>query len=130
MSPAVNTVPWMLSSSAAVASSSGTLQTPMSPAPTSTAAVVDSTFTVVVPVTLSLVAVIVAVPGAQPNTSPMPVTFATAVLLLDQVTSRLVSVLPEASCVVAVSWTSSPTSTLAGFGLTVTDATGAPGVVP
>src|SRR2546429_9409812 len=87
----------MLSSSAAVASSSGALQTATSPAPTSTAAVVDTTVTVLLPLTPSLVAVMVAVPSAHPNTSPSPVTFATEVLLLDHVTSRSARGLPAAS---------------------------------
>src|SRR6266566_4496439 len=120
----------MLSSSAAVASSSGESHTAMSPAPTSTAAVVDPTVTVPLPLTPSLVAVMVAVPAVHPKTSPSPVTFATAVLLLDHVTSRSARGLPAASFGVPVIWTSSPTSTLAGLGDTSTDATAGPGVLP
>src|SRR6059058_5633413 len=120
----------MMSSSAAVASSSGESQTAMSPAPTSAAVVVDTTVTVLLPVTPSLVAVMVAVPAGHLKTSPPPETFATAVLLLAQETSRSVSGLPAASLGVAVSWTSSPISTLVGLGVTSTDATAGPGVLP
>src|SRR5437870_6564530 len=85
-----------------------------------------------VPVTPSLVAVIVAEPVATPITSPLPFTVATSVLLLTQVTTRPSSGLLFASRGVAVSCTVCPTGTLAGAGLTVTDATGTgvPVVVP
>src|SRR5438132_14147735 len=105
----------MLSSSAAVASSSGALQTATSPAPTSTAAVVDTTVTVLLPLTPSLVAVMVAVPSAHPNTSPSPVTFATEVLLLDHVTSRSARGLPAASFGVPLICTSRPNAKRAGL---------------
>src|SRR5947208_14199981 len=72
----------------------------------------------------SLVAVIVAVPAALPVTSPLPVTVATAVLLLPQLTVRPDNGLPLASFGVAVSCTVWPTGTDAVLGLTVTDATG------
>src|SRR5256714_2427723 len=58
-----------------------------------------------VPLFPSLVAVIVAEPGVTPDTSPAPLTVATAVLLLDQVTVRPESVLPLASFSVALSCT-------------------------
>src|SRR5437763_1191545 len=77
-----------------------------------------------VPLCPSLVAVIVAVPAPTPVTSPLPFTRATAVLLLDQVTTRPLSGFPLASFGVAVSCTVAPCSTLAGDGLTVTEATG------
>src|SRR6266567_2979715 len=77
-----------------------------------------------VPLCPSLVAVIVADPAATPDTSPLPLTVATDVLLLDHVTVRPVSGLPFASFVVAVSCIVWPTPTLADAGLTVTDATG------
>src|SRR6266566_2334930 len=77
-----------------------------------------------VPLCPSLVAVIVADPAATPDTSPLPLTVATDVLLLDHVTVRPVSGLPFASFGVAVSCTVWPTPTLAEAGLTVTDATG------
>ena len=102
----------------------------MSPAPTSTAAVVDTTVTVLVPVTPPLVALIAAVPVPHPVTSPVPETFATVESLVDQMIKRSLSGLPALSRGVAVSWTSSACSTLAGLGLTSTDATVAPGVVP
>src|SRR5437660_12460848 len=77
-----------------------------------------------VPLCPSLVAVMVAVPAPTPVTSPLPFTRATAVLLLDQVTTRPLSGFPLASFGVAVSCTVAPCCTLAGDGLTVTDATG------
>src|SRR5213082_1409176 len=77
-----------------------------------------------VPLCPSLVAVIVAVPAPTPVTSPLPFTRATAVLLLDQVTTRPLSGFPLASFGVAVSCTVAPCCTLAGDGLTVTAATG------
>src|SRR5204862_5294670 len=77
-----------------------------------------------VPLCPSLVAVIVAVPAPTPVTSPLPFTRATAVLLLDQVTTRPSTRLPSASFGVAVSCTVAPCCTLAGDGLTVTEATG------
>ena len=77
-----------------------------------------------VPLCPSLVAVIVADPAATPDTSPLPLTVATDVLLLDHVTVRPVTGLPFASFGVAVSCTVWPTPTLAEAGLTVTAATG------
>src|SRR6266581_4363871 len=56
-----------------------------------------------VPLCPSLAAVIVADPAATPDTSPLPLTVATDVLLLVQVTTRPDSVLPLASFVVALS---------------------------
>src|SRR5437764_8703311 len=82
------------------------------------------TVTYDVPLCPSLVAVIVAVPAPTPVTSPLPFTRATAVLLLDQVTTRPLSGFPLASFGVAVSCTVAPCCTLAGDGLTVTEATG------
>src|SRR6266513_3110686 len=76
------------------------------------------------PLCPSLVAVIVAEPAVTPLTSPLPFTVATAVLLLAHVTTRPVSGLPLASFGVAVSCTVLPSFTLAGDGLTVTEATG------
>src|SRR5437660_3562280 len=83
------------------------------------------TVTADVPVLPSDVAVMVAEPAVTPLTSPLPFTVATAVLLLDQVTTRPDNGLPFASLGVAVSCTVSPTATLAGDGVTVTEATGA-----
>src|SRR5712691_10011603 len=77
-----------------------------------------------VPLCPSLVAVIVAEPGATPRTSPLLFTVATAVVVLDQVTTRPVSGVPFASLGVAVSCTVEPCWTLAGDGVTVTEATG------
>src|SRR6266516_2893487 len=76
------------------------------------------------PLCPSLVAVIVAEPAVTPLTSPLPFTVATDVLLLAHVTTRPVSGLPLASFGVAVSCAVCPTCTLAGDGLTVTEATG------
>jgi len=71
--------------------------------------VTDATGTLVtvivdVPLFPSLAAVIVADPAAPVVTNPPAFTLATAVLLLDQVTTRPVSALPLASFGVAVSW--------------------------
>src|SRR5437879_42045 len=92
--------------------------------------VTDATGTLVtvsaeVPFTPSLVAVIVAEPAATPLTTPLPLTVATAELLLAHVTTRPVNTAPPASFGVAESRTVCPTCTLGAAGLTVTDATGA-----
>jgi hypothetical protein len=77
-----------------------------------------------VPVFVSLVAVIVAVPGATAVTSPEVETVLMPVLLELQVTIRPVRMLLFASRVVAESWAVEPTNRLAVDGDTVTDATG------
>src|SRR5437773_1992068 len=77
-----------------------------------------------VPLWPSLVAVIVAEPATFALTSPVPVTVATAVLLLAHATGRPVRMAPFASFRVAVSCCVCPTGTLADAGVTVTDATG------
>src|SRR5256712_1940061 len=82
------------------------------------------TVSAAVPLCPSLVAVIVADPAATPLTRPLPLTVATAVLLLAHVTVRPASGAPLASFGVAVSWTVCPAWTLGAGGLTVTDATG------
>src|SRR6266566_701156 len=82
------------------------------------------TVTAEVPLCPSLVAVIVAEPATTPLTSPLELTVATEVLLLDQLIVRPVSGLPLTSFGVAVSCSVWPAGTLAGAGLTVTDATG------
>src|SRR6266581_1190514 len=76
-----------------------------------------------VPVFPSLVAVIVAGPGATPVTRPLPFTVAYAMASLDQVTARPGRGAPFASFGVAVSWTVPPASTLADAGVTATEAT-------
>src|SRR2546429_3732975 len=76
------------------------------------------------PLCPSLVAVIVAEPATTPLTSPLELTVATDVLLLDQVIVRPVSGLPLTSFGVAVNWTVWPASTVADAGLTLTVATG------
>src|SRR6266513_2125634 len=76
------------------------------------------------PLCPSLVAVIVAEPATFPVTSPLGLTVATAVLLLDHAIVRPDSGFPFASFGVAVSCTVLPSFTLAGDGLTVTEATG------
>jgi hypothetical protein len=78
-----------------------------------------------VPVCVSLVAVIVAVPAPTAVTRPLPDTVATALLSDAQVTVRPVRRVPPASRVVAVNCWVLPTTTLAVAGLTVTLATGA-----
>src|SRR5438309_4264246 len=82
------------------------------------------TVIVAVPFFPSLVAVMVAAPAATPETSPLPFTVATAVLLLAQVTTRPASGFPLASLGVAVSCSAWPARTLPEAGATVTDATG------
>src|SRR5205807_6977078 len=77
-----------------------------------------------VPLCPSLVAVIVAEPAAPPLTSPVPLTVATDVLLLAQVTTRPASGLPLASFGVAVSCTVCPADTEADAALTVIALTG------
>jgi len=82
------------------------------------------TVTVAVAVFPSLVAVIVTDPVVTPLASPVPLTVATAVLLLAQVIARPVRTFPPESFVVAESCVVPPTSRLTVAGLTVTDATG------
>ena len=83
------------------------------------------TVIVLVPVRPSLVAVIVAVPVATGVTTPALETVAMAVLDVDHVTARPVSVLPAASRVVAVRETVPlPTRMVAVAGVTATVATG------
>ena len=100
----------------------------MSPAASNTAdppgGGADVTVTALVPLLPSLVAAIVAEPGATPVTSPELFTVATAAALVLQVTDRPVSGVPLASFGVAVSCTVAPACTDAGLGVTVTDATG------
>src|ERR1041384_330266 len=76
------------------------------------------------PLLPSLVAVMVAEPALPPVTRPLAFTVATAMLLLDQVMLRPVSVFPDASLVTAESCVVAPTNTLAVAGLTLTEATG------
>jgi len=82
------------------------------------------TVTVAVPLCPSLVAVIVTEPAVTPATSPLELTVATEVLLLDQLTARPDSGVPFASFGVAVSCTVPFTRIEAAGGLTLTDATG------
>src|SRR6266853_1794759 len=77
-----------------------------------------------VPLCPSLVAVIVADPGAMAVTFPFTSAMATDVLLLAQVTTRPDRTFPLASFSVAVSCTAWPASTVADAGLTLTEATG------
>src|SRR5438034_9043995 len=76
------------------------------------------------PLFRSLVAVIVAVPGVTPDTSPLLLTVATVVLELDHVTVRPESGFPPASLGVPVSCTVWPACTEAEGGVTSTVATG------
>lgn len=66
------------------------------------------TVSVAVPLTLSLVAVIVAEPATTAVTSPDPETVATEVLLETHDIARPVNTLPFASRVTAESWTVDP----------------------
>ena len=81
------------------------------------------TVTVAVPVWPSLAAVMVAVPSATPLTRPAPSTVATAPSLVVHVTVRPERGFPFTSLRVAPSCTVAPIYTLAGLGLTVTEAT-------
>src|SRR3989442_1232291 len=83
-----------------------------------------ATVTVAEPLFPSLVAVIVAVPGATPVTSPLADTVAMPGLELVQVTARPASAFPAASLGVALSGVVPPTTTVAVAGLTTTEATG------
>ena len=83
------------------------------------------TVTVAVPLLLSLVAVIVAVPCFFPVTSPPCVTVAVIPELVVHVIVRPVSTFPFASFNVAVSVTVASSAKLADDGETVTVATGA-----
>jgi len=82
------------------------------------------TVMVAVPDLPSLVAVIVAVPGSTPVTTPPCDTVATSALLVLQVTCRPVSVFPDTSFVVAVSVVVPRTNIVALDGETVTVETG------
>src|SRR5213595_2481590 len=79
---------------------------------------------VAVPLFPSLVAVSVAAPTATPVACPAPFTVATPGLLLDQVTVRPPSGLPNASRVIAAYCAVCPTPIVAVAGVTLTDATG------
>src|SRR5437764_10795396 len=81
------------------------------------------------PLCPSLVAVIVAEPATTPLTSPLELTVATELSLLDHVIVRPVSALPLASFGVAVSWSVLPAGTLPDAGVTVTEPTGTPPTV-
>src|SRR5436309_3385268 len=82
------------------------------------------TVTAALPAFPSLVAVIVAVPTTTLVTSPLPLTVATLVLLLDHITVRPVRVPPAESFRVAVSCTVCPTVRLAVAGEIASEATG------
>ena len=82
------------------------------------------TVIVEVPLFPSLVAVIVADPGVTPETRPLLLTVAAAVLALDHVTVRPESGFPPASLGVPVSCTVWPACTDAEGGVTSTVATG------
>jgi hypothetical protein len=77
-----------------------------------------------VPVWPSLVAEIVAVPGATAVTRPLELTVATPVLSLDHETDRPASGAPSCAIGVAASCWVPPTNRDAEPGLTATDATG------
>ena len=84
----------------------------------------ETTSTVAVPTCPSLIAVIVAVPVDTPVTTPLLETVAIEVWLLDQDTTRPLSVLPDASERFAVRVVVCPIGTLDVAGDTVTLATG------
>src|SRR5438874_6440923 len=82
------------------------------------------TVTLAVPLCPSLVAVIVAAPGATALTRPLPLPAATAVFRLAQVSTRPPRAFPLASCGVAVSCTVCPCGIVTAGGVTATAATG------
>src|SRR5690242_6608698 len=82
-----------------------------------------------VPLTPSLVAVIVAMPEAWAVTKPVEETVAVAALLVVHVTSRPVRTFLAMSKVVAVNPSVLPTTIVALVGATVTLATGRPEIV-
>src|SRR5512140_3353876 len=67
----------------------------------------------------------VAVPAAMAVTRPVPETVATEGAELDQLIARPVRTVPEASVVVAASWSAPPVDRFSELGETVTAATGA-----
>ena len=71
----------------------------------------------------------VALPAVTAAPSPLPLTVATAMLLLDQVTAWPGSELPFPSVTVAVNWAVWPIVRLAELGFTATAATAAARVV-
>jgi hypothetical protein len=81
------------------------------------------------PLIPSLVALIVAVPGATPVTSPELLTTAIAGALLPQVTTRPLKGVPAPSRGVAVSCVVAPAGIEAEPGVTETDATATPVIV-
>jgi hypothetical protein len=81
------------------------------------------TVTAAVPLLPSLVAVIVALPGALPVTSPLPETAATVGVLLTHTITRPDRGWPSASKVDAVSWSVPAGARVPLVGLTTTAAT-------
>ena len=82
------------------------------------------TVTPAVPLLNSLVAVIVTAPAASPVTNPVPLTVASPVLLVPQVTDRPLKGAPVESSGVAISCTVPLTWMPDATGLTATMATG------
>src|SRR2546430_3724427 len=89
----------------------------------------DVTVMAAVPLFPSLVALIVMEPGVTPETRPLLLTVATAVLELDHATVRPESGFPPASLGVPVSCTVWPACTDAEGGVTSTDATAGGGQI-
>src|SRR2546426_8075183 len=88
-----------------------------------------ATLIAAVPLTPSLVAVMVAVPAPRPRTSPLALTLATAGVPLVQVTVRPLSTFPALSFRVALSWRLTLRSRVAVAGLITTPATAAHGAL-
>jgi hypothetical protein len=88
------------------------------------AAGAGSTVIVAVPMIPSIVAVIVAVPGAMPVTSPLVLTMAAAAFKVAQLTVRPVSVCPAESRAITTNCCVAPARMLASVGATLTVATG------
>src|SRR2546423_3680574 len=81
-----------------------------------------ATLIAAVPLTPSLVAVMVADPAPRPRTSPLALTLATAGVPLVQVTVRPLSTFPALSFRVALSWRLTLRSRVAVAGVVTTDA--------
>src|SRR5256885_15821986 len=88
-----------------------------------------ATLIAAVPLTPSLVAVMVADPAPRPRTSPLALKLATAGVPLVQVTVRPLSTFPALSFRVALSWRPTPRSRVAVAGLVTPHAPQAPRAV-
>src|SRR5438094_10394780 len=86
------------------------LHSAMSPAPTRTAALVGITVTLAVPLLPSVVALIVAVPGVHPVTTPLALTWASGDTAVARVNAKRVAPPPTPSPPASLPWTVAPTA--------------------